>query len=128
VVSEFIRDPSKVLLAYLGATEGVTAERKRWFEYGVVAVALEVITQIRALEAIPMSTEYGTAQAVSALHTLLTEMDLSIEAHELYEQLSRWRRPAFVPGASRHEPSRLEIVSAEPEDRASRSDDSASAS
>jgi hypothetical protein len=96
IVSEvFIREPSKVLLQYLGANQRVSATERYWIDVGCLSMALEIVTQIKAIESLAVTSDLGRAEAISALDTLLVDMQLKELAHEWYERLNRWRQPFF---------------------------------
>lgn len=89
---DFMMEPSKVLKSYLemGKKDQV------WFDVGVLGMALEIITRIKFLEDLPVTTEVGRQEAITVLQTLLTEMGISEIAYEWYERLVTWRRVRFL--------------------------------
>ena len=103
-MSSFMRDPVGVLLQRLEPREWERA----WFDHGVIALALELVTRIKLLEDVAVTTERERQAIISALQTILTDLELAPGIYELYDELSRWRQPRFVPDAPFPEPSRRE--------------------
>lgn len=96
-MSEFIANPTK-LIRYR-----IHPNQRRYFEMGRVAMALEIVTQIRVLEEQTMYAVVEVAPIIAALHTLLTDAGLDTdELWNLYERLSRGRRlfPIGKPNSS----------------------------
>lgn len=95
----YMADPSKVLWDYLRTTrlprEGSAKGFKEWYDYGQLAMALEIVTLIKNLEQLPVVTDIGRQETISALQTLLRSMDLDEVAWEMYDRLCEWRRPKF---------------------------------
>jgi hypothetical protein len=107
VMGRFMSDPGQVFWLMLRATHGVTAERRRWFDYGRIAVALEMVSAMKVIESLPVEDERVREAVVSALQTLLTEIGLIDSVDDLYEQLAVWRMPRFVPDGEFPLPSLL---------------------
>lgn len=87
---EFIMRPTEDVVRHLGL------ERSAEFEAGRMAMALECITVVRAIEGNPLLRSDVSAAVVSVLETLLVDQGLT-NAYEVYDALSRARRPTFVP-------------------------------
>lgn len=107
----FMSEPAKVFKAYLRGT----ASEDMWYQYGMLAMSLEMITRIKVLEELPVTTEVGRQEAITVLHTMLTEMDISELAWEWYEKLDEWRKPKFRP-QSVYEQLEQQLAHAEPSD------------
>lgn len=90
-------DPSKVLWQYLEATHKADTWCSRWYQFGQLAMALEICTLIKNLESIPVATEVGRQETVSALQTLLVGMGLADLAWDTYARLAEWRVLKFLP-------------------------------
>jgi hypothetical protein len=91
----FIENPSRVLTAYLKAKGLKSAYCHPAYDCGRLAMALEIITQIKALESLPVVSDLGRQEAVTALYAVLTETGFEDEAYRWYEMLGEWRRPKF---------------------------------
>lgn len=104
----YMANPSQVLFEYLQQLPGKDpgGSWKRWWEYGQLAISLEMVTLIKNLEELPVATDIGRQETISALHTLLQQMGLDVLAWTMYDQLCEWRRPKFVADA--HELPELE--------------------
>jgi hypothetical protein len=88
-----------VFRAYLKSTGRID---ELGFQLGRMSMALEIITQIKALEELrAIASDLGRAEAVSALDTLLLDCGMRDVAYEMYEKLNGWRRPAFSPEPER---------------------------
>lgn len=85
----FIKNPSDVFW------QAVRASITDRGDYGLgrLSMALEVVTLIRSLEALPVVTDLGRSEAISALHTMLVEQQMDEMAYEWYERLAEWRKP-----------------------------------
>lgn len=92
----FLARPSDTLWSFLKASHGVDAWCERWYQYGQLAMALEMITLIKSVEYLPVVTDVGRAEITSAMQTLIEDMGLSDLAWEMYERLGEWRRVSFV--------------------------------
>lgn len=90
---EFMTEPAKVFKAYLRGSRS----EDRWYQYGMLAMALEIISRIKLLEDLPVTTEVGRQEAITCLQTMLTELGISDIAYEWYDILAEWRRPKFLP-------------------------------
>lgn len=90
----FISRPSDTLWAYL--REERAPGSRRWYEYGQLAMALEVVTLIKVVESLPVVGEVGRQETVSALQTLLVDTGLSDYAWQVYDELGKWRRVKFL--------------------------------
>jgi hypothetical protein len=99
-----MKNPTSVWLSYLSVVYGHKLKGRAPFDYGRVAMALEIVSKIKLLESLPVTTEYGRQEAISALHTILVETGLAESVYDLYEQLNDWRRPKFAP-SQQPEPS-----------------------
>lgn len=115
----FMAQPAQVFKSYLEAT----AFEDRWYQYGMLAMSLEIITRIKVLEELPVTTEVGRQEAITVLHTMLTEIGISELAHEWYDRLDEWRKPKFSeerpvrsPDLSVYELLEQQLVHAEPSD------------
>jgi hypothetical protein len=91
----YIADPIPILKQYLKSRRVVDKERELWFEYGCLAMALQVVTWIKTLEELPITTDVGRQETITALHTMLTELGIADEAYEWYDFLSQWRQLSF---------------------------------
>lgn len=85
----FMADPSKVFRRYLKATPS----EERWYQYGMLAMSLEIITRIKVLESLPVTTEIGRQESITVLYTMLREIGIEEIAFEWYDKLSEWRKP-----------------------------------
>ena len=85
-------NPSNVLVAYLK----VGGRELDLFKLGMLGMALEIVTRIRVLESLPITTDVGRQEAIVCLHTMLVEMGLDDEAYQWYDVLGEWRKPKFV--------------------------------
>lgn len=91
----FIKDPSRLLWAYLARNAHTQESALDWFLLGQMAMALEVITVIKSLEGIPIVSDRGRVETISVLQTLLVDTDMADHAYDLYEELNEWRKPRF---------------------------------
>jgi hypothetical protein len=66
------------------------------FDYGRLALGLEVVTLIRTLESLPVVNDAEREGTVACLATLLREQGLE-DAYEVYDRLNDWRRVRFEP-------------------------------
>jgi hypothetical protein len=89
---EFMSEPSKVLKECIQLSRSSESA----FQIGMLGMALEIISRIKLLESLPVTTEVGRQEAIVCLQTLLTEVGISDLAYDWYERLSEWRRPKFV--------------------------------
>jgi hypothetical protein len=87
-----IARPSEVWREYVRSTGRI--EGFSW-EMGRMAMALEIITQIKILEEIKVMGDTARAQAVTALQTLLQDCGMGETAWQIYEDLDKWRRVRF---------------------------------
>ena len=90
----YIMRPSEVFKLYLSEKMSVSPDG---IQYGMLAMALEVVTVIKTLEALPTTSVGTRSETISVLHTLLQDVGLDVYAYEWYERLDEWRRPTFVP-------------------------------
>lgn len=90
---EFMSEPSKVLKECIQ----LSRQSEGAYQIGMLGMALEVVTRIKLLESLPVTTEVGRQEAITVLQTMLTELGISELAYEWYDRLSEWRRPKFVP-------------------------------
>lgn len=90
----FIARPSSLFKRYVRSTGSLDLGS---YQMGMMAMALEIITQIKMLEEIKVMDDFSRAEAVSALQTLLTDCGLSDPAYEMYERLNEWRALKFEP-------------------------------
>jgi len=88
-------DPMRVFKLYLQQHESMTSHDNFWFELGISAMALQIVTWIKTLERLPVTTDVGRQEAIVAMQTLLNELGLWDSAIEVYEKLAEWRRPKF---------------------------------
>src|SRR5882672_8326782 len=91
----FMERPAKVLYDYV--TSGNVTTSEFWYQIGALGMALEIITRIKLLEDLPVTTEVGRQEAITCLQTMLTELGISDIAYEWYDILAEWRRPKFLP-------------------------------
>lgn len=103
----WILRPSRVFHKYL-RTIFEDVDQKS-YELGGLAIGLEIVGQIKFLEELAVVSDVGRSEAVSALHTLLTDLGMADEAYAMYDRLSRWRQLRF-------EPEPVTIADAEPSD------------
>jgi hypothetical protein len=89
---EFMSEPAKVLKEFIQLSRSSEGA----YQLGCLGMALEIITRIKLLESLPITTEVGRQEAITVLQTMLTELGISDLAYEWYERLSEWRRPKFV--------------------------------
>lgn len=86
----FMSEPTKVLAEYLKGKEmsaGVI------FETGRLAMALEVLTQIKILRSMPITDH--AAEMEAAFVAFLVDQDIYDEAEKWYGRLDAWRAPKF---------------------------------
>lgn len=86
----FMSHPTAVLRQFL-------ADQKidgRSFDWGRLSLGLEVMTQIKILETLPLTDL--TVQLTSAFRTLLVDAGVADEVEKWYERLDAWRAPRFV--------------------------------
>jgi hypothetical protein len=95
----FIKNPTEVWMQYLDVGYGRKLKGHALFDYGRVAMGLEIVTKIKMLESLPVTTEYGRQEAISALHTILVEQGLAESIYALYDELNDWRKPKFRPSS-----------------------------
>lgn len=89
----FIKRPTSVYRTWLlsmAAPEG--------FREGQLAMAMEIITVRKSLQAVGIIAE----SAASMLDSLLLDQDLLDEAEELYEMLNEWRLTKFTAVDASH--------------------------
>jgi len=91
----YIMRPSEVFKQYLGIGGGVTSEDQ--FQYGMLGMALEIVTVIKTLEALPTTSVATRNEVISTLHTLLQDLHLDEHAYIWYDRLNDWRKPRFIP-------------------------------
>lgn len=87
----FMARPTDVLKVYMRSRN-----LPRSFEYGQLAMGLEVVSLIRTLESIPVVNDAEREGTIATLYTLLRECDLE-DVFDLYERLSTWRRVKIQP-------------------------------
>lgn len=115
---EFIRNPSSLLRRRIKRKAELIA-----FDIGRMAMAFELMTQIRILESQTVFSVVEVQPLIAALHTILVDTGLDgPEMWEQYDRLSASRRPVFVP----HEPSLSDTVASVPHEASGRSDESSS--
>jgi hypothetical protein len=95
----FIKHPTRIFAAWLKAQGRWSVVQRDAFNCGRLAMALEIVTQQRALEGLPVVSDLGREEAIAAMHQLLQDNDLDEIAYEWYEYLALWRRPTFEPDA-----------------------------
>lgn len=88
----FIARPADLLRRQMGPR----GEQAAWFEAGMMAMALEILTVIKTVESLPIVDEGARQETVSVLHTLLMDLDVMEKADELYARLNEARKPKFV--------------------------------
>lgn len=91
----FIAKPTGLLKQYV-ASLGERMDSGS-FLVGQMAMALEIITQIKCLEDLKVMSDTAKAEAVTALETLLTDCGIHDSAYEMYDKLNEWRRLKFTP-------------------------------
>ena len=108
----FMSNPTHVLEQYLTSVVGV--ELGGQFDMGRLAMALELITVLKALEQEYVALAPGTlAELISVVQTLLIDQGVADTALEWYDGLSEWRRPKFVPYGNAPDASQPRISSSE---------------
>lgn len=91
----FIARPSHVFKQYVRSTGRLDNTS---YHMGMMALALEIITQIKVLEEMRyIASDLGREEAVSALQTLLKDCGIHDVAYEMYDRLAEWRKPKFSP-------------------------------
>jgi len=88
----YIMRPSELFKQYLGEMMHETQ-----FQYGMLGMALEIVTVIKTLESLPTASVGTRQETISVLHTLLQDLHLDEYAYEWYDRLNDWRRPKFLP-------------------------------
>jgi hypothetical protein len=102
----FMKDPSFVWLRYLEVVHSHKLKGRLPFDYGRVAMGLELVTKIKMLESLPVTTEFGRQESISVLHTILVEQGLAESIYDLYDKLNDWRKPKILSDAPLPGPSR----------------------
>jgi len=87
----FMAQPSEVLKSYVQ----LARVSENAYKLGMLGMALEIVTRIRVLESLPITTEVGRQEAIVCLHTMLQELGIEEETYEWYDKLSEWRKPKF---------------------------------
>ena|SRR5215471_6988858 len=90
-MDDYIARPTEVLMAYMQ-----WGKPPPGYDWGRLALALEVVTLIRTLERIPVVNDAERQGTIATLHTLLREQGLE-DVYDAYERLAEWRRVKFVP-------------------------------
>ena len=90
----YMARPTEVLEAYLRRFP--VSEPRSWYEFGRLAMALEVTTVVKTLEAYETIARHAP-ELISVLRTLIREQGLEGEAETWYDALSSWRAPRFSP-------------------------------
>jgi hypothetical protein len=85
----FIARPSTLLKEFV-ASQGWNLD----YDWGRMAMALEIVTQIKVLEEVKLMGDTARAQAVSALQTLLLDCGME-SAYEVYDLIGNWRIKTF---------------------------------
>jgi hypothetical protein len=99
VLKGLIKDPTTVYERYL-KNHGVQLSGPE-FERGRLAMALEVITLIRAIETMGEAlADFEREQLISLLQTFLVKQGISEAAWQTYGVLMNWRRVSVVPEPS----------------------------
>src|SRR5215471_8536263 len=93
----FLTDPARKLRTYLTVREMEPDPAS--YDWGMLALALEIVTAIKTLETIPVATEYGRQEAISALTSILASQGLSDKAFEAHYTLWEWQRTKFLSDA-----------------------------
>lgn len=105
----FIAHPTELYLRWLqgGLYKGPPGVA---FQFGRRAMALELITVYRTLEALDDGDvmHLGIPEALSLIQTLLIDQGLWDSANELYDELCEWRRVRLEPV---DEPARVGLAS-----------------
>ena len=103
----FIQYPTRIFAAWLKGQGRFSKVQQDAYNCGRLAMALEIITQIKSLEGLPVVSELGRQEAIAGLHAVLVNNGLEEVGFEWYEYLSEWRKPTFEPVAwqPRNEPS-----------------------
>jgi len=115
-MSSYMARPTEVLEAYLRRFP--VSEPRSWYQFGRLAMALEITTVVKTLEAYETIARQAP-EIVSVLQTLLREQGLEREAGTWYDALNAWRAPRFSPvpedtDASGHLTSRPDAAHASP--------------
>src|SRR5262252_5577720 len=90
-MNDYIARPTEVLMAYMQWSKPPPG-----YDWGRLAMGLEVVTLICTLESIPVVSEAEREGTVACLATLLREQGLE-DAYGVYDNLSEWRRVRFEP-------------------------------
>src|SRR5215471_7345814 len=91
VTEVFMSHPTMVLVQYLTQSKSkVNSE----FELGRLAMALEVLTQMKIVRSLPMTDL--SIQIESAFQAFLIDQGLLDEVERWYERLDAWRQPKFL--------------------------------
>jgi hypothetical protein len=90
----YIARPTHVYRAWLSRTGAIREDVG--FEEGRLAMAMEIITVRRSLQAVGMLT----TEMVSTLDALLADQGLIDTAEAMYEELAEWRKPKFKADVS----------------------------
>jgi hypothetical protein len=103
----FIQYPTRIFAAWLKGQGRFSRVQQDAYHCGRLAMALEIITQIKSLEGLPVVSELGRQEAIAGLHAVLVNNGLEEVAFEWYDYLSEWRKPTFEPDVwpPRNEPS-----------------------
>ncbi len=91
----YMADPSNVFKSFLEYNHR-SQQWRAGYQAGVMAMALELITVAKTIEALPSPDPVVPEEIISTIYTLLNGMDLTEQATLWYERVSDWRRPKFV--------------------------------
>jgi hypothetical protein len=95
----FIQHPTRIFAAWLKSKGRWSVVQRDAFNCGRLAMALEIVTQMKSLEGLPVVSDLGRQEAIAAMHQLLQDNDLDEIAYEWYDYLALWRKPTFEPDA-----------------------------
>jgi hypothetical protein len=93
--SHYMKDPSDVFKKFL-EYDLRSHEWQGGYQAGVMAMALELITVAKTIEALPSENPAIPEEIISTIYTLLNGMDLTEQASVWYDRVADWRRPKFV--------------------------------
>ena len=96
----FMKDPMLAFRRYLKYERRPTSFKKG-FEAGVLAMAMELLTVVKTVNALPYEDTLAQQEVVATVYTLLVGLDLLEPSQEWYEKVNEARKVKFVEhGAS----------------------------
>lgn len=101
MTESFVMDPMREFQRFINYRHR-PREFQRGFEAGVMGLALELITVVRTLEALPYEDKTAQEETISTIFTLLRGLELDELAVQWYERVNGARKTRFVaePDAS----------------------------